>query len=285
MKIILAETAGFCMGVDMALRKLDSLLLKPDPLAAVHTLGPIIHNPQVLQAYADRGVRRVDDPDVLKPGQTVVIRAHGIPRAIEFALKARGIQLVDATCPKVKKAQLLIAAQAAQGKIMVLLGEGDHPEVRGLLSYADHGAYVVESDKDVEALLEENIGPCFLAAQTTQDRQRYALLAQTLRGELDPDIPVLDTICAATRNRQSEARAIAEQVQAMVVVGGRESGNTRRLALVAEQAGIPCYLVETAAELNMEHFRGLESVGVTAGASTPGEVIQAVVNHLKDLSA
>jgi len=283
MNIFLAETAGFCMGVDMALRKLDTLLQDPHRKSEVFTLGPIIHNPQVLRDYATRGVTQVDTPEALNSGQTVVIRAHGIPKNIEATLQARGVSLIDATCPKVKKAQLLIAKQAAQGRLMILLGEADHPEVRGLLSYASSGACVVDSKEEVEELLRDRLGPCFLAAQTTQDQERYIRLATMLQQHLEPDIPVLDTICAATTNRQNEARGIAERVQAMVVVGGRESGNTRRLVQVAEQAGIPCYHVEVADELPLERFSGLESVGITAGASTPKAVIQEVVQRLETM--
>ena len=282
MNIIVAETAGFCMGVDMALRKLDSLLQSPGQASRVFTLGPIIHNPQVLQEYATRGVSQVDDPAILEAGQTVVIRAHGIPRNIESALQNKGVQIVDATCPKVKKAQLLIAKQAAAGRLLILLGEADHPEVRGLLSYAASGACVVDSEKELEELLQDHPGPCFLAAQTTQDQELYARMAIMLRQRLEPEIPVLNTICAATMNRQTEARAIAGQVQAVVVVGGRESGNTRRLVQVVEQAGIPCHHVEIADELPLERLHGLEKVGITAGASTPKSVIQAVVRRLQN---
>jgi 4-hydroxy-3-methylbut-2-en-1-yl diphosphate reductase len=283
MKIILAETAGFCMGVDLALRTLDSLLRDSIRPETVFTLGPIIHNPQVLADYAQQGVSQVDDPRGLAPGATVVIRAHGIPKTIEQALKNRGVSLVDATCPKVKKAQLLIAREAAQGKIMLLLGEADHPEVRGLLSYAQSGAHVIQSEEDLEEILDEMKAPCFLAAQTTQDQKLYGRMADILRSRLDARIPVLDTICAATMNRQTEARSIAEQVQVMVVVGGRSSGNTRRLVQVAEQAGIWGLHVETAEELPLAALSGYESIGITAGASTPDNVIQAVVRRLQSL--
>ncbi len=283
MNIILAQTAGFCMGVDMALRKLDSLLHGPNQKSEVCTLGPIIHNPQVLQEYAAQGVVQINAPEALTPGQSVVVRAHGIPRNIEAALQTRGVHLVDATCPKVKKAQVLIARQAAQGRLMILLGEADHPEVRGLLSYAANGACVVDSEEGLEELLQDRLGPCFLAAQTTQDQELYARMAELLRRRLDPDIPVLDTICAATMNRQEEARVIAGQVQAMVVVGGRESGNTRRLVQVAEQAGIPCHHVEVADELPLDQLRDLNTIGITAGASTPKNVIQAVVQRLETM--
>lgn len=283
MKIILAETAGFCMGVDMALRKLDELLLEPSLPRPVFTLGPIIHNPQVLQSYGAQGVRQVDDHRLLVGGQTVIVRAHGIPRGVEEALRARGINLVDATCPKVKKAQLLIARHSDQGETMLLLGEPDHPEVRGLLSYAAHGAHVLQTEADIEPVLRHNCTSCFLAAQTTQDQKLYDRIAGHVRQRLGRNIPVLDTICAATLNRQAETRRIAKQVQAMVVVGGRSSGNTRRLAQVVEQAGIPCHHVETAADLPLKALRGLHTVGVTAGASTPDASIQEIVQCLEGL--
>lgn len=283
MKIVLAETAGFCMGVDMALCKLDALLRESPSSRPVFTLGPIIHNPQVLQSYKAQGVHQVDDPQSLQPGQTVVVRAHGIPKTIEQCLQARGVHLVDATCPKVKKAQLLIARQAALGRTMLLLGEADHPEVQGLLSYAEHGAHVLESEADLDAVLattQDGFRPCFLAAQTTQDQKLYDRMAQILRS-LDQEIPVLDTICAATMNRQAETRRIARLVPSMVVVGGHSSGNTRRLVQVAEQEGIPCFHVETEEELPTDRLRGLDAIGVTAGASTPDASIQKIVRYLE----
>jgi 4-hydroxy-3-methylbut-2-enyl diphosphate reductase len=283
MKIILAKTAGFCMGVDIALRKLDALLAEPSPLRPVFILGPIIHNPQVVQSYEQKGVQQVDDPRLLQPGQTAVLRAHGIPRNIEQDLQNKGVRLVDATCPKVKKAQLLIAKQSAQKRIMFLLGEADHPEVRGLLSYAENGALVLESEADLDTALQEDCGPCFLAAQTTQDQRLYDRIAATLRLHRGKDIPVLDTICAATMNRQAETRRIAKSVEAMVVVGGRSSGNTRRLAQVAEQSGIPCFHVESVEELPLDRLQGLQVLGVTAGASTPNTSIQSVVERLRSL--
>lgn len=283
MKVILAETAGFCMGVDMALRKLDALLEKPGLSRPVFTLGPIIHNPQVLCRYEAEGVLQVDEPGVLQSGQSVVVRAHGIPKSIEQDLRRRGVRLVDATCPKVKKAQLLIARQSGKGRVMLLLGEADHPEVRGLLSYAENGAYVLEKEADLDSLLHEGCGPCFLAAQTTQDQKLYDRLAKTLRQGMGRDVPVLDTICTATMNRQAETRRIARMVQAMVVVGGLSSGNTRRLAQVAEQSGIPSFHVETVVELQLDALRGLEVVGVTAGASTPDESIREIFDYLEQL--
>ncbi len=285
MKLLRAQTAGFCMGVDLALKKLASLIAAPQGAAAAEmpilTFGPIIHNPQVLEEYAARGVRVVDDPADIPPGATVVIRAHGIPEHVRQAIKSRGATIVDATCPKVKKAQTLIASQARHGKALLLFGEEDHPEVKGLLSYATAGACVFGSMDELEEL-ELTPGPAyFLAAQTTQDEQEFLRIRDHLKASLDADITVLSTICNATMNRQQEAMDMAARVDFMVVVGGRESGNTRRLAQVARAAGTDCVHVETADELTPDMVAGKRTIGLTAGASTPKTIIDRVQKVLE----
>ncbi len=285
MKLLRAQTAGFCMGVDLALKKLASLIDGPDratPSAkTIVTFGPIIHNPQVLEEYAAKGVRVVDDPADIPAGATVVIRAHGIPEPVRQAIKARGAEIVDATCPKVKKAQTLISAQAGQGKTLLLFGEADHPEVKGLLSYATVGAHVFGSMEELERL-EPPHGPTyFLAAQTTQDEQEFLRIRDYLRQRFGQGFTVLSTICNATMNRQQEAMDLAAMVDFMVVVGGRESGNTRRLAQVARSAGTDCIHVETADELSPELVAGKRTIGLTAGASTPKTIIDRVQQVLE----
>jgi 4-hydroxy-3-methylbut-2-enyl diphosphate reductase len=283
-RITRARTAGFCMGVGLALRKLDAET--KEGRESLVTLGPIIHNPQVLGKYEAMGVRQQNDPDAIAPGATVVIRAHGVPRQIESGLRERGISLVDATCPKVKKAQLLIADQAAEGRRLLLFGEAEHPEVAGLMSYASAGAHVFDSAEALEEMLADELDPeasYFLAAQTTQDRAAFEVVVSLLRERLDPAMPVYETICDATRQRQEEALAIARDVDAMVVVGGYSSGNTRRLVDVAKSRGIPCQHVETADELDLEALAGAGRIGLTAGASTPKEIIDAVEERLATL--
>jgi 4-hydroxy-3-methylbut-2-enyl diphosphate reductase len=274
MRVILAETAGFCMGVSLALKRLDGLL-ESRPDGPICTLGPIIHNPQVLDMYARRGVRRIDGPGEAPPCATVVIRAHGVPVGVERTLADLGVQVVDATCPKVKKAQLLIERQAQRGRTLLLYGEENHPEVQGLLSYASTEALVFGEPEELEGRLDPG-RDYVLAAQTTQDKEVFQRIKDYVQARVTRTVPVLETICDATRVRQEEAIAVARRVQRMVVVGGYESGNTRRLAKVVAEQGVPCVHVETAAELNPADFAGCETVGLTAGASTHDKTIEEV---------
>ncbi|WP_027193062.1 4-hydroxy-3-methylbut-2-enyl diphosphate reductase [Megalodesulfovibrio gigas] len=275
-----ARTAGFCMGVSLALHKLDRLL-QQNGAQPIHTLGPIIHNPQVLEHYAARGVTRQDDPDALPRNAQVVIRAHGVPQAVEEHLRNRGVEILDATCPKVKRAQLLIQKQASQGRKLLLFGEPDHPEVVGLVSYAGPGCLVFQDLETLTALPVEPGQAYVLASQTTQDRRRFEDVRAWLQARLGADLPVLETICDATRERQDEAKALAETVDVMVVVGGFDSGNTRRLVDVAVAAGAPCHHVETADGLDPAAFAGRRLAGLTAGASTPKHIIDAVESRLR----
>ncbi len=275
MKVILAETAGVCMGVSLALKKLDSVVEENTDGCTICTLGPIIHNPQVLGDYEAKGVRRIAEPSEAGPGSKVVIRAHGIPVAVEEELGRRGVDVVDATCPKVKKAQLLIERQAQLGRTLLLYGEENHPEVRGLLSYASDEALVFDSLEELEGRLAPD-KDYVLAAQTTQDKEVFRQIKEYVQRTSNRELPVLDTICNATRVRQAEAIKIAGAVDVMVVVGGYESGNTRRLAKVVREQGVPCVHVETADELDPAVFKGCATVGLTAGASTHDKTIERV---------
>ncbi|MFO7802413.1 MAG: 4-hydroxy-3-methylbut-2-enyl diphosphate reductase [Desulfovermiculus sp.] len=274
--IIRAKTAGFCMGVDLALRKLDRVVAENTCQEQICTLGPIIHNPQVLDHYADQGVMQVDSVQEVPQGSCVVIRAHGVPLAVQNDLHTRGVRIVDATCPKVKKAQMLIADQTRNGRCLFLFGEPDHPEVAGLLSYAAHRAQVIEHVDMVDSMAVQPEQDYFLAAQTTQDRGEFQKVVQRLETRLGGSFPVLDTICDATRERQEEAMRIARQVDVMLVVGGLASGNTRRLAKVVQAQGVPSVHIESAQDLPDQELRRAERVGITAGASTPKAVIDSV---------
>lgn len=283
MQVIRAKTAGFCMGVDLALRKLDQAIeVSSGAGGRLLMLGPIIHNPQVLNAYAAQGVVRADSLDDVRPGDTVVIRAHGIPRADEARLRELGAQIIDATCPKVKRAQLAIAEATADGRMLYLFGEADHPEVRGLVSYAGGECQVFAKGEPL-ALKGRDI-PVVLAAQTTQERSEFDAVCARLT-DVGMPLTVLSTICDATRRRQDEAAEIADSVEIMIVVGGRESGNTRRLADVVRAKGIPALHVETADELREEvSLRNCAIAGITAGASTPKQLIDAVHRFLEDVT-
>lgn len=290
--VIRARKAGFCMGVALALRKLDKAV-QICPTGSVATLGDIIHNPQVLEDYTRQGVRRLDIPQEAIPGMTVLIRAHGVPRADEVALRAQGANVVDATCPRVKEAQLAIAKATAlgNGTPLLLYGEADHPEVRGLVSYAQGATLVFASKEELMASdmwkqWREQECTLVLAAQTTQDRPQFDALRKELYAVTTATIKhanrltVLDTICDATRQRQEETLRLARKVDAVVVVGGRNSGNTRRLAEIAAGAGVPALLVESAGELEHDFFLPMRTIALTAGASTPKSHVDAVENRL-----
>lgn len=281
MEILRAKTAGFCMGVSLALQKLDSALDQADD-RRICTLGPIIHNPQVLAEYEARGVFCASSPAELGPHDCVLIRAHGITRQVEEAVRTSGAHVQDATCPKVKKAQLSIRNATENGATLLLFGEAEHPEVKGLLSYAHGTAHVFGSQEELDSLSLAPDGDYVLASQTTQDRGVFAAIEQDLRRKLSR-LAVLSTICDATRERQQEALEIARKVDVMVVVGGRQSGNTRRLADLAAQCGKTTYHIEEAAELLPENFSKKTRVGLTAGASTPKKLIDAAQAWLEAL--
>lgn len=270
------------MGVSLALKKLDATVHEIDDSKRVRTLGPIIHNPQVLAAYKAKGVAQIQSPEESKAGDEVVIRAHGIPRTVEQRLCEQGVKIVDATCPKVKKAQLLIEKQTERGRTLLLYGEADHPEVKGLLSYANKDAIVFDSLEEIQGKLRDDVD-YFLAAQTTQDKAVFDQIRRYAQSCTSRRIPVLETICDATKVRQQEAIAIAKSVDRMVVVGGYTSGNTRRLAKVCQEQGTKTVHVETAEELNPDDFSGCETVGLTAGASTHDNTIEEIRARLEKM--
>jgi 4-hydroxy-3-methylbut-2-enyl diphosphate reductase len=282
MQVVRARRAGFCMGVALALSKLDRAVQEKPP-GGVATLGAIIHNPQVLEKYARLGVRRLDSPEEAEKGMKVLIRAHGVPRESEAGLRAAGAVPVDATCPRVKKAQQAIAAATAGGSALLLLGDAPHPEVLGLVSYAAGPCHVFHSREELGAILSGaggKKGSFVLAAQTTQDRPLFDALRKKLDAVMDSKPVVLDTICDATRLRQEEIPLLAAKVDVMVVVGGWESANTGRLADIAAGCGVPVARVETERDLVPSFFAGKRAAGLTAGASTPKDLVDAVERHL-----
>ncbi len=284
MKIIRANTAGFCMGVALALQKLDAALEQATTHKRICTFGPIIHNPQVLNEYAKRGVHCIVNASEALKGDCVIIRAHGITKQDEAILKDCGATLIDATCPKVKKAQLAIEKATLNGAKLLLFGELDHPEVRGLVSYAKGEAFVFDSLEELQAIELTPLDSYVLASQTTQEQQIFLQIEEYLNVRLEL-LPVLSTICHATSQRQEEVMGIAAKVDAVIVVGGKESGNTRRLADVAASKGIKTWHVETADELKNEKFEEISILGLTAGASTPKSLIDDVHVFLENLSS
>lgn len=283
MEVIQAKTAGFCMGVSLALNKLDDELKKGEHSGRIVTLGSIIHNPQVIEKYAQQGVIQASDISELQPGDRVLIRAHGIPHDKEQALKKLGVTIIDATCPKVKRAQLGIARMFADGQTLLLFGEADHPEVRGLLSYAGPGSMVFNNLEEFCCLRLINDTTYFLAAQTTQDIIQYDKIIAYAEKKLGYKPVALNTVCSATRERMQGTLELAEKTDIVVVMGGYDSGNTRRLAEAVKAAGKRVLHVETPQEINPDVFSPGDKVGLTAGASTPNFLIEAAFALLQKL--
>ncbi len=245
----------------------------------VYTFGPLIHNPQVLEILAEKGVSVLDDPSVPGPG-SVVIRAHGVPPHIKQALADSGLTIIDATCPRVVKVQTIISRYASKGYAVIIVGDRDHPEVMGLLGYAKGRGHVISRLEDLAGL--PDLEQAIVVAQTTQDGRLFDAVAQAIK-ERFPRIKIFNTICDSTHRRQDEVRDMAKSVDAVVVVGGKNSGNTQRLAQVAEQEGVPVFRIERQEDLDCDSLEPLRSVGVTAGASTPNWVIKKVCRKLEGL--
>jgi 4-hydroxy-3-methylbut-2-enyl diphosphate reductase len=270
-----SQSAGFCPGVERALQlTLDAVEQAQKP---INTLGPLIHNPSVIADLGAKGVGVVSEPAEALEG-TVILRSHGVPKAVREELEGSSLIVVDATCPFVTSAQEKAAWLCEGGYYVIILGDKDHPEVLALRSYAGESSLVVESASDLpEHLPSSKIG---VVVQTTQSKERLAQLAARLAPEAR-QLLVHNTICNATESRQNAALDMASDVDAVVVVGGRESGNTRRLAELCSQRQSKTYHVESADELDPHWFAGAKVVGVTAGASTPPEQIDAVVAALE----
>lgn len=283
MKIIRASKAGFCMGVSLALKKLENAIERQKklnkPVQRICTLGPIIHNPQVLEYFKSQGVCCLKDTLEAKEDDFVLIRAHGIPAKQEDYLRQICHFVEDATCPKVKKAQLSIAKATANGETLLLFGEKEHPEVCGLMSYAKGDTFVFDSLAKLNEFSLEKTMPYVLASQTTQDRECFVKIAQFLENKTNT-LNVLSTICNATKERQEEAIRIASIVDMVIVAGGKNSGNTRRLASLSKQACSRVIHVESANELPLEELKKCKSAGIIAGASTPGKIIDEIENCL-----
>ena len=279
MKVVRAAYAGACYGVQ---RALDLALKAVEDGGCAYTLGPLIHNPQVVAQLAECGVRAVDSVEDVAGAGTVVIRSHGVTPEVKRSVAACGLPLVDATCPHVARAQRAAADLAEQGRHVVVVGEEGHPEVEGLVACAREAGAPVSVVAGPDDLPETLEGPVGVVVQTTQTREALDAVVAALE-ERGVQLLVKNTICFATRQRQEAAAALAGEVDAMVVIGGRNSSNTTRLADICAAACSHTHHVESPDEIDPAWLAGCAVVGVTAGASTPEEQIEAVAALLEAL--
>ena len=274
MKIIFAKEMGFCYGVR---RAVESAIASADTVGGAVTLGPIIHNPQMVGKLKELGVGVVHSLENLD-AKKVIIRSHGVGPRVYQEAEEKGIEILDATCPHVRKVREAVLEFAKQNRRIIIIGEADHPEVQGVQEWAGDRSLVISTEEEAQAIpYGDSIG---VVAQTTFQNSIFDELVKIIQSKSE-DVAIKPTICSATELRQQAVRDLCNEVELVVVVGGKNSGNTKRLAEIAKEEGKKVILVEIAEELNPEDFTNLESIGITAGASTPDEIIQSVAKRVE----
>ena len=282
MSVELAKTAGFCFGVK---RAVDTVYQQIEQYRGekIFTYGPIIHNEEVIKDLRSHGVEVLNDEEELKTADAdvVVIRSHGVAKYIYDIMEERGITCVDATCPFVKKIHKIVAEKSAEGSYIVIVGNGEHPEVQGIRGWAGEQVTVVQTPEDAERFeLPDKDQKVCIVAQTTFNYNKFKELVEII-SKKRYDIVVLNTICNATKERQTEARQIAARVDAMVVIGDKRSSNTQKLFEICKEECLNTYYIQTLDDLDINQLRSVESVGITAGASTPNKIIEEVQKNVR----
>lgn len=277
MKIVTATTAGFCMGVRRAVDLALEHAAGPGP--GVYTLGPLIHNNQTVEMLRERRISTLDESKQVPAGSTILIRAHGVPPDVEKSWESRG-HIIDGTCPKVKTVHRVIEKYRDQGFAIVIAGDEGHAEVVGLQGYAGYAGHLIVSPEDVDGL--PGFTKLCLVSQTTFDTATFDEIADRIRERYATgcEVVIKKTICSATDRRQNETRELAHAVDAMIVVGGKNSANTKRLANIAAASGTPTQWVETENEIAWDKISDCTTVGITAGASTPSWMIKRITDYL-----
>ncbi len=272
MEVIIAEKAGFCFGVMRALDIISKV--RKSTNLPIYTLGPIIHNPQVVEKLKKDGIIPIESLDDVEGKGYLVIRSHGVPPEVIEEAERRGFKLIDATCPYVKRVQEYAKMLVNEGYRVVIVGEENHPEVKGILGHTGGRAEIYSGDMDVKP--REKIG---VVAQTTQS---FTNLKEAIDNLIERagELRVFNTICSATHERQEAAKELAQKVDVMIVIGGKNSANTTRLARISRSICSRTYHIETAEEIQPEWFEAANKVGITAGASTPDWIIDAVYQKI-----
>lgn len=276
MKIKIAEKAGFCMGV----RRAVNLVLKAinEKKSPIYTYGPLIHNPQTLELLAKLGVKILDDKTEKMPSSGIcIIRAHGISPKEKEKL-SQNYEIIDGTCPRVSKVQTLAKKAISQGKEIIIIGDKNHAEVKGILGCCKNKGYVISSLDEVENL--PKLSNYVILSQTTQDKKQFEEISNAILSRY-PSGEVINTICNATEVRQNEVRKLCKMCSCLIVIGGKSSANTNRLAEIAKKEGKKVFLIERIEDVPIKELSKCESIGITAGASTPNWLINEIIDFLK----
>lgn len=275
MEITVAKSAGFCFGVQ---RAVDSVYKELEENSGkIYTFGPIIHNEQVVEDLNKKGIEVIDTVEQLKKIKegTVVIRSHGVAKEIYDILEQQKLKMVDATCPFVKKIHNIVLDESNNGKTIIIIGNDNHPEVEGIKGWVNGEVIVINKEEQIEKLsLPEQTKAC-IVSQTTFNHNKFKYLVEIIRKK-GYDITVVNTICNATHVRQVEAQKISSKVDGMIVVGGKNSSNTQKLYDICRNECENTFYVQTVKDLNLHELKSLKSIGITAGASTPKNIIEEV---------
>lgn len=275
MEITVAKSAGFCFGVQ---RAVDSVYKELEENSGkIYTFGPIIHNEQVVEDLNKRGIEVIDTVEQLKKIKegTVVIRSHGVAKEIYDILEQQKLKMVDATCPFVKKIHNIVLDESNNGKTIIIIGNDNHPEVEGIKGWVNGEVIVINKEERIEKLsLPEQTKAC-IVSQTTFNHNKFKYLVEIIRKK-GYDITVVNTICNATHVRQVEAQKISSKVDGMIVIGGKNSSNTQKLYDICRNECENTFYVQTVKDLNLHELKSLKSIGITAGASTPKNIIEEV---------
>ena len=280
MDVTVAKTAGFCFGVKRAVEKVYEQIEKGK--TPIYTFGPIIHNEEVVRDLEERGVKVLETAEELRQltDGVVVIRSHGVGKDIYDILEKNGIEIIDATCPFVKKIHRIVSEQNENGRRVIIVGNGKHPEVEGIKGWGNDDTLVIETAEEFEKLQISDGEKLCIVAQTTFNYNKFQDLVEKI-SKTRYDILVLNTICNATQERQVEARRIASEVDAMIVVGGKTSSNTQKLYEICQKECKNTYYIQTLGDLDPECVSSVRSVGITAGASTPNHIIEEVHTNVR----
>ena len=284
MQVLLAKPRGFCAGVDRAIEIVErALTLYGAPIYVRHE---VVHNKFVVEDLKSKGAIFVEELDEVPAGSTVIFSAHGVSQAVRREAEARGLKVFDATCPLVTKVHVEVAKKRTQGREIVMIGHHGHPEVEGTMGQSDGGMYLVEGPEDVERLKVRDPDNLAFVTQTTLSMDDARRTIEALKDRFPGIVgPKRDDICYATQNRQDAVKALARECDVVLVVGSPNSSNSNRLREVAENQGVPAYMVDNAGELEPEWVAGKNVVGVTAGASAPEVLVNQVIDKLRALGA
>ena len=279
MEVILAQHAGFCFGVERAVEQVYEQAATGKP---IYTYGPIIHNEEVVKDLAQKGVRVIESVSELaqiKEG-TIVIRSHGVARKVCELIKERGLECVDATCPFVKRIHNIVEKESEAGKRVVIIGNAGHPEVEGIMGWAKTDTTVIGTLEEAQKFIYNPGEELCIVSQTTFNYNKFQDMVEIFR-EKGYNGSVVNTICNATEVRQTEAREIAARVDVMIIIGGNHSSNTRKLYEICMQECANTYFIQTLNDLHLDLPKSVRLVGITAGASTPNNIIEEVQNYVR----